>query len=51
MFIDELKHFLDCVNGEALPLVDLRDGVRSLALSLAAQHSLLTGYAVEMSDI
>lgn len=50
MFIDEMKHFLDCVRGETLPLINLRDGIRSLKLSLAAHESLRSGYAVEVTD-
>lgn len=46
MFIDELRHFLSCVRGEAQPLVDLREAVRSLSLSLLAEESLRTGAAV-----
>jgi len=49
MFIDEIRHFLDCVRGDATPLVDLREGLRSMTIGLAADESLRTGKAVEVA--
>jgi predicted dehydrogenase len=46
MFRDELQHFFACVRGEERPVVDLREGVRSLRIALAAAESLRTGQAV-----
>ncbi len=46
MFLDELRHFLACLRGEAQPLVGLREAARSLQLSLWAEKSLSTGMAV-----
>ncbi len=43
MFLDELSHFLACVKGEAEPVVDVREAVRSLTISLLADESLRTG--------
>lgn len=51
MFIDELKHFLDCTRGEARPLIDLRDGIRSMNLSIAAHESLRSGRAVDLVEV
>lgn len=51
MFEDELKHFLACVRGEALPLVNLREAQRSLSVSMSALESLRTGRAVELCDV
>lgn len=48
MFRDELDHFFACVRGEQRPLVDLREGVRSLQVALAAETSLCTGAAVDL---
>jgi len=48
MFRDELAHFFACIRGEERPLVDLREGVRSLQLALAAETSLCTGAAVDL---
>ena len=49
MFLDELRHFLACVRGEAQPLVGLREAIRSLQCSLLAEESLRTGAAVACS--
>jgi predicted dehydrogenase len=43
MFVDELNHFLACLRGEAEPLTGLREGLRSLAIALAAERSLAEG--------
>jgi predicted dehydrogenase len=51
MFVDELKHFLACVRGEAAPAVDLREGMRSLMVGLAAHESLRTGASVEVTHV
>ena len=48
LFLDELKHFLACIDGQETPLVSLRDGARSLRMALAAKESLATGRAVEL---
>jgi predicted dehydrogenase len=36
MFLDELRHFRDLVNGKADPLCSLEDGIQALRLSLSA---------------
>ena len=46
MFLDELRHFLACLRGEEQPLVDLREAIRSLRISLCAEESLVSGAAV-----
>lgn len=46
MFLDELRHFLACLRGEDQPLVDLREAMRSLHISLCAEESLMNGVAV-----
>ena len=38
-FIAEMKHFLDCLQGNAEPEVDLEKGSRSLKIALAAKES------------
>lgn len=38
-FLDELKHFLACLRGEAKPLVDFEDGRKTLEVVLAAKRS------------
>lgn len=37
MFLAEMQHFLDCLAGKAEPLVTLEDGVKGLAIALAAK--------------
>lgn len=48
MFVDEMRHFLDCIAGKALPVVSLRDGATSLQTALAARQSLETGHMVTL---
>jgi predicted dehydrogenase len=50
MFLDELTHFLACLRGESTPLIDLREGARSVKLAVAAESSLRTNAAVELHD-
>jgi len=50
MFLDELRHFLAALRGETRPLVDLREAVRSLRISLAADESLQKGTMVQCDD-
>jgi predicted dehydrogenase len=48
MFLDELAHFFACVRGEAQPLVDLGEGLRSMKIAAAAAASLESGRAEEV---
>ena len=50
LFLDELKHFLACLNGQETPQVTLREGAQSLRVALAARRSLETGQVVEMES-
>jgi predicted dehydrogenase len=50
MFISELKHFLACVRGEEQPIVDLREGLRSMRIAQAADESMRTGNSVEVKE-
>lgn len=49
MFLDELRHFLACVRGEARSRVTAREGLDSLRMASAALESMATGRAVEVS--
>ena len=49
MFQEELRHFFACVRGEECPVVGLREAARSLAVTLAADESLCTGRAIEVT--
>jgi predicted dehydrogenase len=48
LFLDEMKCFLDYLQGKPAPLVDLRTGALSLRMALAAKASLATGKAIEL---
>jgi predicted dehydrogenase len=43
LFIDELKHFLDAVSGKIEPIVNIKTGLASLRMALAARKSIETG--------
>lgn len=40
MFIDEMKHFLSCIENKAKPLCTLDDGIKALRIVLAAKESI-----------
>lgn len=42
MFIAELRHFLECVRGQAVPIVSGEDGLRVLQIAIAAKQSSQT---------
>lgn len=48
MYVDEMRHFLDCLAGKAKPLQDIREGKRALEIALAAKKSAETGRVVEV---
>ena len=48
MYVDELRHFLNCVTGNESPSVSGEDGRRALELALAAKHSSEVGREVEV---
>ena len=50
LFVDELRHFLDCVAGRARAVVDARAGAESLRVALAARVAMRRGAPVELSD-
>lgn len=39
MFLEEMRHFLDCLEGKEQPCCTLHDGVRALEIVLAAKQS------------
>jgi predicted dehydrogenase len=49
LFLDETKHFLECVRTRSKPVVDLHEGMWSLRLALAAKESIATGRVIELS--
>jgi predicted dehydrogenase len=40
---EELEHFLDCLDADQPPMIDVRDGARTVAACLAVVESLETG--------
>ncbi len=48
LFLDELAHFVACVEGRERPVVGVREGADSLRVALAAKRSLETGEAVSL---
>ena len=48
MFMDEMRHFLSVVQGEARPICRLEDGVIALKMALAAQESARSGQLVPL---
>lgn len=51
LFVDELKHFLECVRLRRKPIVDLHDAGQSLRMALAAKASMQRHEVVETSVI
>lgn len=49
LFLDEMQHFLACLQGKRAPLVTVRDGAQSLRMALAAKESLATGQIVALT--
>ncbi|MDP3184375.1 MAG: Gfo/Idh/MocA family oxidoreductase, partial [Anaerolineales bacterium] len=49
LFLDELKYFLECLQGKQTPLVEIRAGAQSLRMALAAKESLATGKVIDLS--
>ena len=48
LFVDEIQHFLACIERQEKPLVSIGDGAQSLQIALAAKQSLSTGQQVEL---
>jgi predicted dehydrogenase len=48
LFMDELKHFLACIEGKEVPMVPIQAGAQSLRIALAAKESLTTGAVVRL---
>jgi predicted dehydrogenase len=48
MFVDELRHFLTCVDTRSRPVVDLRDAAHSLRTALAVKQSMSSRAVVDV---
>jgi predicted dehydrogenase len=50
LFLDELQHFLECVEKRKRPIVDLQDGLQSLRVALAAKQSIAAGTVIALKN-
>lgn len=48
MYLEEMKHFIQCIRGEETPLVDGVTGRRVLEIALAAKESAATGKVIKV---
>ncbi len=48
MYIDEMKHFLQCIKGKCKPMHDINSARRILEIALAAKKSIKTGEAINV---
>jgi predicted dehydrogenase len=51
LFLDELKHFLECVETRQQPMVTVQDGAESLRIALAAKESIATRELVKLEPL
>jgi predicted dehydrogenase len=49
LFLDEMKHFLNCLAGQEQPRVSISEGKQSLRIALAAKESIQTGRVIELT--
>ena len=50
MYLDEMRHFLQCLAGEEKPLADVREGKRTLQVAVAAKASSASGEMIQLGD-
>ncbi len=48
MYIEEMKHFIQCLEGKAKPMQDINAGKRILEITLAAKESTRTGKVINL---
>jgi predicted dehydrogenase len=48
MYVQEVEHFLRCVRGEEKPLIDGKEGKKTLEIALAAKKSAETGKVITL---
>jgi len=51
LFLDELNHFLKCVETRQQPVVTVQEGAQSLRMALAAKESIATGLPVTLEKL
>jgi predicted dehydrogenase len=49
LYLSEMRHFLGCVGERRRPLVDLREGKKSLEIALAVKRSIASGTVVDVA--
>jgi predicted dehydrogenase len=48
LFLDQTRHFLDCIKTRSKPVVDLHDGIQSLRMALAIKESMAQHRPVDL---
>jgi predicted dehydrogenase len=48
LFLDQMRHFLECVRSRSKPVVDLHDGIQSMRMALAIKQSIKTHQPVDL---
>ena len=43
MYVDEMRHFINCLSGDEQPVLDVGDAKRVLEIALAVKDSLNSG--------
>lgn len=51
MYIEEMKHFLQCIDGLSIPIIDATQGKRVLEIALAAKESNENGTVMDISRV
>lgn len=51
LFVDQMRHFLACVDGRARPSCPLEDGVAALRIALAAKRAAHEGRRVSLEEV
>jgi len=50
MYIEEMRHFIQCIEGKARPMQDINAGKRILEIALAAKESAKTGRVINFIE-
>ena len=48
-YINELLHFINCIEGKEKPLIDITEGIDALKIALAAKKSAKTGKIIKIN--
>lgn len=51
LFRSQMRHFLDCVEGQARPACSLHDGIAALRIALAAKRAAAEGRRVPLDEV